>query len=201
MGRLIESDSKVRAPNCSVLELAPCSVRILVDRGSLSHSTVSSEASYSIAVIFIEGNDDREALMFAKRMAIDPNISLTVIRFVDSGGNEVVSSWDKMIDSEILKDVKLNNVGDAYVIYIEQLVKDGPQTELIVRSMMDEYDLIVVGRKHNIVSPQKLGLAEWNEFSELGIIGDLLASSDISSRTTVFVVQQQKQRIAIGRRN
>ena len=138
MGLLIESDGKVRAPNCSVLELAPCSVGILVDRGSLSHSTVSSEASYSIAVIFIGGNDDREALMFAKRMANDPNISLTVIRFVDSGGNEVVSSWDKMIDSEILKDVKLNNVGDANVIYIEQLVKDGPRTALIVRSMVDE---------------------------------------------------------------
>ena len=76
--------------------------------------------------------------MFAKRMANDPNISLTVIRFVDSCGNEVVSSWDKMIDSEILKDVKLNNVGDANVIYIEQLVKDGPRTALIVRSMVDE---------------------------------------------------------------
>ena len=138
MGLLIESDGKVRAPNCSVLELAPCSVGILVDRGSLSHSTVSSEASYSIAVIFIGGNDDREALMFAKRMANDPNISLTVIRFVDSGGIEVVSSWDKMIDSEILKDVKLNNVGDANVIYIEQLVKDGPRTALIVRYMVEE---------------------------------------------------------------
>ncbi|XP_075633699.1 cation/H(+) antiporter 4-like [Castanea sativa] len=200
-GSIESEDSTVRTLNCSVLELAPCSVGILVDRGSLSHSTVSSEASYSIAMIFIGGNDDREALMFAKRMANDPNISLTVIRFVDSGGNEDVSSWDKVIDSEILKDVKLNNVGDEYVIYIEELVKDGPQTALIVRSMVDEYDLIIVGRRHNIVSPQTSGLAEWNEFPELGIIGDLLASSDINSRTSVFVLQQQKQRIATGRRN
>ena len=51
------------------------------------------------------------------------------------------------------------------------------------------------------MSPQTSGLAEWNEFPELGIIVDLFASSDISSRTSVFVVQQQKQRIAVGRRN
>jgi hypothetical protein len=194
-GSIESEDSTVRTLNCSVLALSPCSVAILVDRGSLSRSMVTpAESSFSIAMIFIGGNDDREALMFAKRMANDSNITLTVVRFV-AIGNEELSNWDKVVDCEILKDVKLNNVGDEYVIYIEEMVKDGPQTALIVRSMADEYDLIIVGRRHNIVSPQTSGLAEWSEFPELGIIGDLLASSDINSRTSVLVVQQQQLRI------
>jgi hypothetical protein len=192
IGGSIESeDNTVRTLNCSVLELAPCSVGILVDRGHLGRSMVSSESSYSVAMIFLGGNDDREALTFAKRMANDSNITLTVVQFVATGG-DVDSRWDKLLDNEILKDVKLNNVGDEYVIFLEEMVKDGPQTALIVRSMVDEYDLIIVGRRHKVESPQTSGLAEWSEFPELGIIGDLLASSDLNSKTSVLVMQQQQ---------
>jgi hypothetical protein len=52
-----------------VLELAPCSVGILVDRGHLGRPMVSLESSCSVAMIFLGGSDDREALTFAKRMA------------------------------------------------------------------------------------------------------------------------------------
>ncbi|XP_059429344.1 cation/H(+) antiporter 4-like [Corylus avellana] len=198
IGGSIESeDNTIRTLNCSVLELAPCSVGILIDRGHLGRSIVSSESSYSIAMIFLGGNDDREALTFAKRMANDSNITLTVVQFVAVDG-DVDSRWDKLLDNEILKDVKLNNVGDEYVIFLEEMVKDGPQTALIVRSMVDEYDLIIVGRRHNLESSQTSGLAEWSEFSELGIIGDLLASSDLDSRTSVLVVQQQQNDGQVG---
>jgi hypothetical protein len=60
--------------------------------------------------------------------------------------------------------------------------------------MMNEYDLIIVGRRHNVNSPQTSGLAEWSEFPELGTLGDLLASSDLNNGTSVFVVQQQKMK-------
>ncbi|XP_062171155.1 cation/H(+) antiporter 4-like [Alnus glutinosa] len=190
---LVESDDNtIRTLNCSVLELAPCSVGILVDRGHLGRSTVSSKSSYSVAMIFLGGNDDREALTFAKRMANNRNITLTMVHFV-AVSDDVDSHWDKLLDNEILKDVKLNNVGDEYVIYLEEMVKDGPQTALIVRSLVDEYDLIIVGRWHNVESPQTSGLAEWSEFPELGIIGDLLTSSDLDSKSSVLVVMQQQQ--------
>ena len=67
-------------------------------------------------------------------------------------------------------------------------MKHGPETALIVRCMVNEYDLIIVGRRNDIETPQTSGLVEWSEFSKLGIVGDLLASSDFNSRTSVFVV-------------
>jgi len=185
-------DSAIRSLNCSVLELAPCSVGILIDRGHLGHSMFSSQSSYSVAMIFLGGNDDREALIFAKRMANHSKIILTVVHLVATE-NEGDTHWDKLLDNKLLTDIKLNNVGSEYVIFLEVMVKDGPQTVLRVRSMVNEYDLIIVGRQHNAKSPQTSGLAEWSEFPELGIMGDLLASSDLNNRTSVFVVQQQKK--------
>ena len=59
---ILESDgSTIKSLNCSVLELAPCSVGIVVDRGHFGRSMISSDSSYSVAMIFLGGNDDREA--------------------------------------------------------------------------------------------------------------------------------------------
>lgn len=100
-----------------------------------------------------------------------------------------------MADSEALRDVKLNIVGKEYAIFMEEeVVKDGPQTVLMVRSMVDDYDLFIVGRRYSIDSPQTSGLVEWSEFPELGIIGDLLSSSDLESKASVLGVQQQQKR-------
>ncbi|KAG6629014.1 hypothetical protein CIPAW_14G053700 [Carya illinoinensis] len=169
-----EDSSHLRTLNNSVLEIAPCSVGILVDRGghSKSSNVIASKSPFSVAMIFVGGNDDREALTFAKRMANDSNITLTVVHFVSSD-TEDITLWDKLLDNEVLKDVKMNN----------EIVKDGPQTALIVRSMVDEYDLFITS-----------GLAEWSEFPELGIIGDLLASSDLNSKASVLVIQQQRKK-------
>ncbi|XP_040994224.1 cation/H(+) antiporter 3-like [Juglans microcarpa x Juglans regia] len=194
-GSIQSEDSSVRTLNNSVLEIAPCSVGILVDRGghSKSSNVIASKSPFSVAMIFVGGNDDREALTFAKRMANENNITLTVVHFVTTD-SEDITIWDKLLDNEVLKDVKMNNVGQEYVIYLEERVKDGPQTAMIVRSMVDEYDLIIVGRRDKSNSTQTSGLAEWNEFPELGIIGDLLASSDFNSKTSVLVIQQQKKK-------
>ncbi|XP_041020693.1 cation/H(+) antiporter 4-like [Juglans microcarpa x Juglans regia] len=189
-GFVESEDCAIRTLNCGVLELAPCSVGILVDRG---RSTIPVDSSYSVAMIFLGGRDDQEALTLAKRMANDMmNIKLTVVHFVASGSEEIRDLGD-LLDHEVLKDVKLNNVSGGYVTYIEEMVEDGPQTALIINSMIDEYELIIVGRRQNVVSAQTSGLAEWIEFPELGIIGDLLASSDSNTRTSVLVLQQQQQ--------
>jgi hypothetical protein len=193
-GSVESEDNTIRNLNCSVLELAPCSVGILVDRGHLGFSMVSSESSCSVAMIFLGGNDDREALSFAKRMANHSKIILTVFHFV-AACNEGDARWDELLDNEMLINCKLNNVGDEQLIFIEKIVKDGSHTALIARSIVNKYDLIIVGRRHKVKSPQTYGLAEWNEFPELGTMGDLLASSDFNSRTSIFVVQQQQKKI------
>ncbi|XP_040994234.1 cation/H(+) antiporter 4-like [Juglans microcarpa x Juglans regia] len=204
-GCVASEDSTIQTLNRNVLEHAPCSVGILVDRGddyNLGRSSTlmlsSDSSTYSVAMIFLGGNDDREALSFAKRMSNKySKISLTVIHLVSPGSNEldVTNYLENVLDSLALKDVILNNGDDEYVRYLEEIVQDGPQMTSTVCSMVDEYDLIIVGRRHKMESPQTSGLAELSKFPELGIIGDLLASSDLNTRTSVLVVQQQKKSI------
>ncbi|GAV77558.1 Na_H_Exchanger domain-containing protein [Cephalotus follicularis] len=189
-GSIESEDHSIRTLNCMVLERAPCSVGILIDRGNKRHhisTVVSSGALYNVAVIFLGGNDDREALTYAKRMAQDTRIKLSVIRLI-SPSDEGCTDWVKMLDSEVLMDVKYN----AFIKYTEQSVKDGPETALVVRSMVHEFDLFIVGRRYNEESPQTSGLKEWCEYPELGIIGDLFASSDLDASCSVVVVQQQQ---------
>ena len=62
-----------------------------------------------------------------------------------------------MLDAEELKDIKQSEVGDRNIIYIEEVVKDGPQATLIVRSIVDGYDLIIVGRRYGVESVQTSG--------------------------------------------
>ncbi|VVA31550.1 PREDICTED: cation/H(+) antiporter [Prunus dulcis] len=186
----IESDDNTRrALNSSVLERAPCSIGIIVHRGHVRHSS----SLYSIAMIFLGGRDDREALTFAKRVTKDPgSFSLTVVR-LDAEDGKTMNDWEKVLDNEVLKEFKQKSVANAHVKYIEETAKDAIQTTRILRSIMNEFELIIVGRRNGLDSPQTLGFSEWSEFPELGVIGDLLVSSDFDSNASIFVVQQQQQ--------
>ncbi|KAI3423780.1 Na_H_Exchanger domain-containing protein, partial [Psidium guajava] len=187
-GSLESEDKKLRTLNSSVLEWAPCSVGILVDRGRLGGSDLlgpSAESPLRVAMIYIGGTDDREALTLAKRMAHGTNITLDVVH-ITHHSDKGISDWEKMYDSEILKDVKNGSIGSRNVSYREEMVDDGPNTALLIRPMANEYDLIIVGRRQMEASPQTLGLHEWSEFPELGVIGDLLATTDITGSFSVL---------------
>lgn len=82
-GVLESVNLRFRTVNQKVLKHSPCSVGILVDRGLGGHSQLApSNVEHSIAVLFFGGPDDREALVFGRRMAEHPGIMLTVIRFL-----------------------------------------------------------------------------------------------------------------------
>lgn len=203
-GATIESENvTVRSINCSVVERAPCSVAILINRGRSEsvQSMASRQASYRVALIFLGGSDDREALTFAKRMANDPFIKLTVIHFVSTVEEKEMKQWDKVLDHEVLKEIagSENNGGagnggggKGNIGYVRETVKDGTQTAAALRSIVDDYELFIVGRRFNLKSNLTSGLDEWSEFPELGVVGDLLASTDVVSKASVLVVQQQK---------
>ncbi|KAL3741521.1 hypothetical protein ACJRO7_017054 [Eucalyptus globulus] len=193
-GSIVSEDSHIRSLNCSVLQWAPCSVGILIDRG-LSPNAAASTASdepFRVAVLFLGGNDDREALALGRRMARDPQLYLMVVHLgVDEEEGGVIS-WDKMIDREALKVFQEGFFGKN-VEYRKEIMEDGPKTARLVRSMAHQFDLIIVGRRHGIESIQTAGLSAWTELPELGILGDLLASSDLDILSSVLVVQQQKR--------
>ncbi|KAK7315154.1 hypothetical protein VNO77_33687 [Canavalia gladiata] len=194
-GNSIEiEDESLRELNFCVMERAPCSVGILIERAQMTH-IFSPETPYTVCLLFIGGKDDREALFFAKRMTKNPHVRLTVVRFLASNNDSNVKGkdWQQLVDTEILNDIKLNEkVGNAYVKYIEKIVKDGPETALVIRSLAIEYDLIIVGRQAGIETPQTSGLLQWSEYPELGVLGDLLASTDAAGKASVFVIQQQR---------
>ncbi len=72
-----------RNVNHKVLQHAPCSVAILVDRGlGGSSQLASSSVDHSVVVLFFGGADDREALAYGRRMAEHPGVKLHVIHFI-----------------------------------------------------------------------------------------------------------------------
>ncbi|KAL3521272.1 hypothetical protein ACH5RR_019421 [Cinchona calisaya] len=188
-GKLILDSSSLRIINCNVCDMAPCSVGILVNRHKIKRPSPFSSI-YNVAVIFIGGADDREALAYAKRMARSPGMHLTVIRFVpwDPMG---VHQWDAVLDSEILKDTRVQSTHQDNIVYKEERVKDGAETALQIHALAETFDLIMVGRRHREESAQLIGLNEWNELPELGPIGDMLAASEINRPVSVLVVQHQ----------
>ncbi|WRX16527.1 Cation/H+ exchanger - like 10 [Theobroma cacao] len=195
-GSIESEDQAIRSLNCSILERAPCSVGILVEgrrhlKRSNSRDILSSESSsYSIAVIFLGGKDDREALALAKRISQGQRVNLTVIHLKATNGlGAVLSDSDRLLDDEMLRGVKES----GYIRYEDEQVNDGPETSSFLRSIADNYQLIIVGRRYNTEDPRTLGLEEWSEFQEIGIIGDLLSSADFGGNYSVLIVQQQQQ--------
>ncbi|KAG8644637.1 hypothetical protein MANES_11G149800v8 [Manihot esculenta] len=193
-GDIEAEDQNLRAVNIKVLEKAPCSVGIFYDRGKLGRLSppVGSQARiFSICMIFLGGKDDFEALSLSRRIAKHSNTCLTVISFLPED-DRLIHYEERKLNSLVLEDIKENSGFRSNITYKELVVKDGPQTALIIHSIMNNYDLFIIGRRWGIESPQTAGLSDWTELPELGIIGDLLASKDVQTKAAVLVVQQQK---------
>nr|XP_016455561.1 PREDICTED: cation/H(+) antiporter 3-like isoform X2 [Nicotiana tabacum] len=192
-GKIILDSSNIRTINNNVLDMAPCSVGILIDRQKIKRLTSQSSQStmYDVAVVFIGGNDDREALAYARRMSKSPEIHLTVVRFVSWDIDIRENDWDAVLDAELLKEVRVLGQNQDNIVYREERVKDGAETALIIHAMEEAFDLIMVGRRHRDDLQQLLGLNEWNDLPELGPVGDMLAAAEINRPVSVLVVQQQ----------
>ncbi|CAH8391698.1 unnamed protein product [Eruca vesicaria subsp. sativa] len=193
-GMFESDDDATRRLNQALLESAPCSIGILIDRGHFSRKgNVASKKNYNIdvGVIFIGGKDDREALSLVRRMKHNPRVRVTVIRllFKQEIGPE---NWEYILDNECLKDFKIADVMNN-VDYTERNLTSGAEVASIVQFLAYEHDLMLVGRDQGIASPNFLGLTDWVELPELGVIGDFLAAKELSSKVSVLVVQQQQQ--------
>ncbi|KAJ4903145.1 Cation/hydrogen exchanger family protein [Raphanus sativus] len=187
----VVSDSEtIRFINYKVLKQAPCSVGILIER-QLVNKKQESQQNLKVCVIFVGGKDDMEALAFAKRMARQENVTLTVLCLVAAGKSK---GWDQMLDTGELRELILDpgNTKEDSAIYLEEKILDGVATSMLLRSMASDYDLFIVGRTCGENHAATRGIESWCEFEELGVIGDFLASPDFPSKTSVLVVQQQR---------
>ncbi|OIW00586.1 hypothetical protein TanjilG_14812 [Lupinus angustifolius] len=182
-GEIEFDDKNIRSLNCKVLEIAPCSVGILVSR-----ATFQSGSQVRLAMVFLGGKDDREAFCLAKRAMRNPRISLVVYHIVHK---EYMPDIEDVIDKDTLEDIQQAHSSLENVSYRQIIANDGQELSAFLRDIVDGHDFFIVGRRHGISSPQIHGLSDWSEFSELGVIGDLLASTDFGIRASLLVVQQQ----------
>ncbi|KAL0434835.1 UNVERIFIED_CONTAM: Cation/H(+) antiporter 15 [Sesamum radiatum] len=185
-----EETNGIRNVNHNIIRESPCSVGILVDRGTMTHtSTLLRTNVYRIGMMFLGGPDDREALAYACRMGKHPNIRITLIRFLDDSVGTAVSR-QMVIDLNTINAYRDAQMTNKQWFYQEELVKDSLGLITVVRSMESCFDLIIVGRRHREDSPLLAGLHDWNEFPELGCVGDMLVSLDSKCNASVLVVQQ-----------
>ncbi|XP_057431328.1 cation/H(+) antiporter 14-like [Lotus japonicus] len=189
------SNASIRTVNQKVMRKAPCSVGVLIDRSEMSGELlVAYEKSLcEIAIVFLGGADDQEALAFGLHMAQHPNVRLTVfwIRV------EMLKKQRNMNDPyiELIEHIKYNPNLTGKVNFKEEIVEDGIGTTHIIRTMEGHFNLVIVGRHHRENFECTLGLTEWCELPELGPVGNLLASDFTFS---VLVVQQQSFNFDFG---
>ncbi|CAN1754092.1 Cation/H(+) antiporter 15 [Linum perenne] len=192
-----EDDPKARLVNRHILHKSPCSVGVLIDRGTVEKCLIQMAAATlcSIGVIFIQGRDDREALAYAMRMGEKPNVGVTLVHIIETGyqPSTVNSVVDLQLDYQMISDFKIATVARKHHTYMEENVKDSVGMVGVIRRFENWFDMVVVGRHHDRESIIYRGLIDWNsEFPELGFMGDMLVASDCKCRVTVLVVQQQR---------
>ncbi|XP_047337181.1 cation/H(+) antiporter 15-like [Impatiens glandulifera] len=181
----------------NVLDKAPCSVGLIVDKKIISHwndniTQGRDQMSHGVCVIFTRGPDSREALSLGMRMARDITVKLTVIRMLVEEDHVTENSVEDNLDIKLLQDLAdLHKVISERVEYNEVVSRDANETMRVFIALEDSYDLILVGRRMDDRSPLVAGLGDWNYFEELGVIGDMLVSSDMKSTASILVLQQQ----------
>ncbi|EPS59090.1 hypothetical protein M569_15718, partial [Genlisea aurea] len=209
-GEAEDVKGSIRTVNEGVLEKAPCSVAILVDRGMIKSSSAAADqpSGPNIAMLFLGGADDREALSYAWRMAGNRDARLSVVRLIaaiDVGVEtaahdqsrrrhmslQIDGRADKQMDEDFLSKFKLTTMDVENINYTELVLNDEEEAIKAIKSMDENpYNLYLVGRGSGLESPLTSGLADWCDCPELGPIGDLLVTSEFESSFSVVVVQQ-----------
>ncbi|KAG2285901.1 hypothetical protein Bca52824_045505 [Brassica carinata] len=191
-GTVGQVNGPIRNINLNVLEAAPCSVAIFIDRGECKgrRSVLMTSTWKNVAVLFIGGRDDAEALALCMRMTEKPELNVTVIHFRHKSSLQH-EDYSEMAEYNLINDFKSHAAAkNGKVHYIEEIVKDGVETTQAISSLGDAYDMVFVGRNHDLESSVLYGLTDWSECPELGVIGDMLTAPEF--HFSVLVVHQQQ---------
>ncbi|KAM5586283.1 cation/H(+) antiporter 15 [Rosa sericea] len=215
-GTMEESNPALRAVNRNVIDNAPCSVGVLVDRGlgisqifksNISSHISSDDVSYHrFAVFFIGGVDDREALAYAKRMAGHSRVDLTVVRFIlnteaclDDADydNEILEAMantgrQKQLDDLYLDGFRVHTMHNSSIKLVEEVVNSWEETLDFINDIEGDYDLYIMGRRHGSSSTLAVtSELDSSDCDELGTLAEALVSSSFFKvNTSILIVQQ-----------
>uniref|UniRef100_A0A7N0V1L5 Cation/H+ exchanger domain-containing protein n=1 Tax=Kalanchoe fedtschenkoi TaxID=63787 RepID=A0A7N0V1L5_KALFE len=210
--KLEEEDKLLKQLNNRVLDHSPCSIGILVDRGLGSLPLLANLEGFPrrIACIFVSGPDDREALFYALRMAAHSKVKLDIVRLVSNDDSElerrmeiddeeggrgildIIADYEKnkKLDIEFLKRFQDKITRGGNIGYFEICSNSSEGTMEILKEMAGKYELFVVGRGKRTIAPATVGMLEWAENPELGLLGDALLSTELAATSSLLVVQQ-----------
>ncbi|XP_028248444.1 cation/H(+) antiporter 28-like [Glycine soja] len=199
-GKLDGGNPGFRYVNRKLLKSAPCSVGILVNRGF-----GSVEPLLKVAIIFVGGRDDREALAYVGRVAWHSGVKVTVIRFlVDTTAESsrlaayrvtITEQEEEMgLDDECFAQFYERYIVGGRISYMEKHLANASETFSTLRSFDGQYSLVIVGREGGANSILTKGMNDWQQCPELGPIGDVLSGPDFSTSLSVLIIQQHKLR-------
>ncbi|KAG8044960.1 hypothetical protein GUJ93_ZPchr0008g13856 [Zizania palustris] len=212
-GRMVCRREGRRQLNQRILQRAPCTVGILVERRLAvdvhEGPAESGEAVNHVVAVFLGGPDDREAVAYATRLAAHPSVSVMVTRFFpgtedggrtlrafgEAGGEINVGEEDEeiMADEEFMADMYARFVLPGHVEYTERYVRNGAETVNSLSAMVGMYSLFVVGKGGGggAAAAMTSGMGGLDEdCPELGPVGEVLASDDFTGCGSVLVLQQ-----------
>ncbi|CAI0429238.1 unnamed protein product [Linum tenue] len=213
--RLQDGNLNWRTVNKNLMATSTCSVGIIVDRGLGYKENTTTQPQVSFVVIFIGGADDREALALGWRMAKSPNVNLTILRLIptndlnyhneidceykeeralDEGEGEGATRMRKKdeteVDNKYVNEFRFRTMHDKNIKYIEKEVKTGEEVIRIIGRVVPSCDLYILGQRKTVASSMMMGLLEWMEFDELGVLGDTLLSSDFAEHSSLLIIKQ-----------
>uniref|UniRef100_A0A0D9VN59 Uncharacterized protein n=1 Tax=Leersia perrieri TaxID=77586 RepID=A0A0D9VN59_9ORYZ len=202
-GRMVCRREGRRQLNQRILQRAPCTVGILVERRRLQQQ--QHQQQQQVVAVFLGGPDDREAVAFATRLAAHPSVCVTVVRLIfnshahprDTNDDEESSSTND--DEEFIADVYARFVVAGQLQYRETHVSNGADTVNALSAMVGTYSLFVVGKGNDHGAAAAMtsgmgGLLQEEECPELGPLGEVLASDDFTACGSVLVLQQHRTR-------
>lgn len=161
----------------------------------------SSSFFCNIAVFFIGGPDDREALAYASRMSDNPEVGITVFRIIvriTKGKSKEEEEIEFKLDESLIDEFKLRNLGNDQLNWQDIEVDDCVQVMTAISRSQGQYDLVMVGRRHSEISLRNEEMVEFVQYPELGVIGDMLASSDFCGGMVNVLVMQESRDLGIG---
>ncbi|KAK7281268.1 hypothetical protein RIF29_09092 [Crotalaria pallida] len=188
--------------NTNFLATVRCTVGILVDKYSRICMSIS-KLCFDVGIFFIGGIDDREALTMGIRMLERSNIKISLLRFVmnenansSNRQGQMLTEYKKeteiMLDESLVDEFKGKKYKNDNVFYHEVVVEDCIQLmEAILRVTDKNYDLVMVGKRHNIGDLTDKEMSNFMDHAEqLGIIGDMLTSIEFCNGVVPVLVFQ-----------
>ncbi|RZC76124.1 hypothetical protein C5167_002659 [Papaver somniferum] len=191
----------------NLLRNSPCSVGILIDGSNPQTKSTCflPDTPYRVIVLFFGGPDDREALAFAMNMIHHPSVLVTLVRYygparlssdevIDYGSESVRIDVErqKFLDDELVDHFRVNTMHEETLMYKEVEVNDGAETIWSVRSLREDFDLMLVGRQQ--ISDSKIVselASNWAECEELGAVGDMVTSPDYDAEGSILIIHQR----------